>query len=378
MTTDSIQHPGEQAPAPTGPPALDIRGVSKRFGSTVALESADLTVADGEFVTLLGPSGSGKTTLLRIIVGFETATSGEVLLRGEDISRMTPAERDVGMVFQQYALFPHMTVSDNVAYGLKLRKWPKDRRRERVREMLALVRLEGYEDRFPRQLSGGQQQRVALARALAYDPKILLMDEPLGALDRLLRMEMEQEIRRIHRDLGVTIINVTHDQQEALALSDRIAIMRDGNILAAGTPEELYRRPTSSFVASFFANANLLPAVQLEALAGGTARVRCAGSEVTCHSEAGTTTGPVLLAVRRRCIRPEPAQGSLPLKGIVAETLLLGDERELVLDVPDAGRITARVDARQTEDLAVGDETELFASAEDLVLVPGDRPAPSA
>jgi putative spermidine/putrescine transport system ATP-binding protein len=355
--------------------ALDIRGVTKSFGATTALRSADLTVGEGEFVTLLGPSGSGKTTLLRIIAGFETATAGEVLLRGEDISPMTPAERDLGMVFQQYALFPHMTVADNVAYGLRLRRWTAERRRERVAEMLRLVRLEGYERRFPSQLSGGQQQRVALARALAYDPKILLMDEPLGALDRLLRLEMEQEIRRIHRDLGVTIVNVTHDQQEALALSDRIAIMRDGRILSAGTPEELYYRPTSSFVASFFAQANLLPAEVVEARPDRTARVRCAGAEIACRSAVNGAGGPACLSVRRTSVRRGTAPGALPLEGTVVETLLLGDDRQVVLEVPGVGSVVARVDARDNGDLAVGEHAQFHALPDDVVLVPDDDAA---
>jgi ABC-type Fe3+/spermidine/putrescine transport system ATPase subunit len=354
------------------PPALDIQGVTKSFGATIALRSADLAVGEGEFVTLLGPSGSGKTTLLRIIAGFETATQGQVLLRGNDISPMTPAERGLGMVFQQYALFPHMTVAQNVAYGLRLRRWSRERQRERVGEMLSLVRLGGYEKRYPRQLSGGQQQRVALARALAYDPQILLMDEPLGALDRLLRLEMEQEIRRIHRDLEVTIINVTHDQQEALALSDRIAIMRDGRILSAGTPEDLYYRPTGSFVASFFAQANLLPAEHLETLPGGMARVRCAGAEIHCRTAVTETGAPAFLSVRRTCVRRGAQPGAMPLRGTVSETLLFGDERQIVLDVPDVGSVVARVDARDNGDLAVGDPAEFHASPEEVVLVPDD------
>ena len=246
-------------------PALDIRALSKRFGSTTALEGLDLQVRAGELLTLLGPSGSGKTTLLKIVAGFESPTGGRVLLRGRDISRLSPARRGVGMVFQHYALFPHMTVAQNLAYGLKVRRRPRRERERRVEQLLELVRLEGLADRYPRQLSGGQQQRVALGRALAYDPEIVLMDEPLGALDRTLRTEMEHEIRRLHRELGTTIVYVTHDQQEALALADRIAILRDGRLVGLGTPEQLFRRPANSFVAEFFASANLL-AVEEHAL----------------------------------------------------------------------------------------------------------------
>ncbi len=207
---------------------LDIQGLSKSYGETPALQEVSLQVRQGELLTLLGPSGSGKTTLLKVIAGFEAPTAGKVLLRGRDISRLSPARRGVGMVFQHYALFPHMTVAQNVGYGLKLRRVGRAERGRRVGEMLELLHLDGLEGRYPRQLSGGQQQRVALGRALAYDPEVILMDEPLGALDRALRLEMEEQIRGIHRELGATIVYVTHDQQEALALSDRIAIMRDG------------------------------------------------------------------------------------------------------------------------------------------------------
>ena len=348
--------------------ALELQAVGKTFGSTVALEDADLEVAPGEFVTLLGPSGSGKTTMLRLIVGFESPTSGRILLRGRDISRMSPAERDVGMVFQQYALFPHMTVADNIAYGLKVRGWSAADRSSRVGEMLELLRLSGFEKRYPRQLSGGQQQRVALGRALAYDPALILMDEPLGALDRTLRLEMEEEIRRLHRDLNATIIYVTHDQQEALALSDRIAIMRAGRILSIGAPEELYYRPANDFVAGFFANANLLPVESFDSLPGNRARVRCAGQELECGA-ADALGDDVRLSVRRRSITLEPSDG-LTLRGSVAETLLFGDEREVVVQVEGIGRVTAVLDARRSVDLDVDRELAIHVPAAEALLVP--------
>jgi putative spermidine/putrescine transport system ATP-binding protein len=358
--------------------ALDIQEVSKAFGATNALERVTLQVHRGEFLTLLGPSGSGKTTLLRMIVGFESPTAGRILLGGRDISGLSPADRSAGMVFQQYALFPHMTVADNIAYGLKLRRWPRAKQRERVAEMLDLVRLEGYEARYPRQLSGGQQQRVALARALAYDPEIILMDEPLGALDRALRIEMEQVIRRIHRDLEATVVYVTHDQQEALALSDRIAIMRDGRLQCVDTPEELYYRPASSFVASFFASSNLLPVTLVERLGPDSARVRYGQDELSCRV-AGEIAGPVQLAVRRRSLRREPSPNCLVVRGTVAETLLFGDEREVILDVPDAGRVVALIAAHAAADLAVGQPVELYVPPEETVLVTDvDAGAPGA
>jgi putative spermidine/putrescine transport system ATP-binding protein len=348
---------------------LDLRAVRKTFGATVALDHADLQVRRGEFLTLLGPSGSGKTTLLRLIVGFEVPTSGEILLRGQDISRLSPAQRELGMVFQQYALFPHMTVADNLAYGLKQRRWPADRRAARVAELLELLRLSGFEQRYPRQLSGGQQQRVALGRALAYDPEIILMDEPLGALDRTLRLEMEEELRRIHRDFQATVVYVTHDQQEALALSDRIAIMRNGRIEALGDPESLYFAPSSSFVATFFSNANLLPVDQAQVNGDGRAAVTVAGTRLECASTAAAGEDAVLV-IRRRSLQRGPVDAGLVLAGTVAETLLFGDEREVSLDVPGLGRLVAVLDARDSSDVVVGGALTLNAPASEAVLVP--------
>jgi putative spermidine/putrescine transport system ATP-binding protein len=354
--------------------ALELRRVDKAFGSAVALDGVDLRIEPGELVTLLGPSGSGKTTLLNVVAGFEAPSAGEVILRGRDISRMSPAQRDVGMVFQHYALFPHMTVAGNIGYGLKVRRRPRAERGRRVAEMLELLRLSDYGDRYPRQLSGGEQQRVALGRALAYDPEIVLMDEPLGALDRALRTEMEAEIRRLHRDLGATILYVTHDQQEALALSDRVAIMRGGRIVGAGTPEDLYERPASAFVASFFANANLLPVESYELVSHG-ARVRCAGQELECPAP-GRPSGRAMLAVRRRTLRTVHAPRSLALSGVAAESLLLGDERQAIVDVPAVGRVVALLDARESAHMEIGAALDLYVPWDEAVLVPHDDVLP--
>jgi len=348
---------------------LDIQALSKSYGDTPALEQVSLDVRQGELLTLLGPSGSGKTTLLKTIAGFEAPTSGRVLLRGRDISRLSPARRGVGMVFQHYALFPHMTVAQNVGYGLKLRRVGRAERERRVGGMLELLRLEGLQGRYPRQLSGGQQQRVALGRALAYDPEVILMDEPLGALDRALRIEMEEQIRGLHRDLGATIVYVTHDQQEALALSDRIAIMRAGRVASVGAPEQLYRRPADSFVASFFANANLLEVREHELLSGELARVRCGGSEIRCPATAGAGDR-VVLAVRRRSLRRAASPGALRIAGVVEEMLLFGDEQEISLRSPALGRVVAMLDSRDCAGLALGMEVELYAPAGEAVLVP--------
>jgi putative spermidine/putrescine transport system ATP-binding protein len=348
---------------------LDIQGLCKSYGETSALQDVSLQVRQGELLTLLGPSGSGKTTLLKVIAGFEAPTSGKVLLRGLDISRLSPARRGVGMVFQHYALFPHMTVAQNIGYGLKLRRVGRVERERRVGEMLELLRLDGLEGRYPRQLSGGQQQRVALGRALAYDPEVILMDEPLGALDRALRLEMEEQIRGIHRELGATIVYVTHDQQEALALSDRIAIMRAGGIASVGEPAQLYARPADSFVAGFFANANLLAVSEHELLGDGRARVRCGEGEVHCATTAAAGDS-VVLAVRRRSLRPTPSPGSLRIAGLVAEMLLFGDEQEISIESPVLGRIVATIDSRDCASIRLGMELELFVAADEAVLVP--------
>ncbi|GII24507.1 ABC transporter ATP-binding protein [Planosporangium mesophilum] len=239
-------------------PAIRLTGLRKSFGGVEAVAGVDLEIADGEFFSMLGPSGSGKTTVLRLIAGFELPTSGVVELAGADVTRRAPFERDVNTVFQDYALFPHMDVIDNVEYGLKIRKVGRRERRERAEAALAAVRLEGYSHRRPGQLSGGQRQRVALARALVNRPKVLLLDEPLGALDLKLREEMQLELKQIQRQVGITFVFVTHDQQEALTMSDRIAVFNAGRIEQVGTPAEVYDQPGSAFVAGFVGTANVL------------------------------------------------------------------------------------------------------------------------
>jgi putative spermidine/putrescine transport system ATP-binding protein len=240
------------------PPAVKLEGVTKRFGDVEALVDVDLEIDDGEFFSMLGPSGSGKTTCLRLIAGFEVPTEGRILLHGEDISGRPPYERDVNTVFQDYALFPHMSVADNVAYGLMVQRVPKGKRQERVAEALRMVRLAGFEKRRPTQLSGGQRQRVALARALIKRPRVLLLDEPLGALDLKLREEMQRELKAIQAEVGITFIFVTHDQGEALAMSDRIAVFNQGRIVQVASPAELYENPATTFVAGFVGTSNLL------------------------------------------------------------------------------------------------------------------------
>ncbi|MFZ5882785.1 MAG: ABC transporter ATP-binding protein [Chloroflexota bacterium] len=238
--------------------AIRFDNVSKSFGNVKAVDQANLEIRDGEFFSLLGPSGSGKTTCLRMIAGFEVPTSGHIYLYGQDVSNLPPYERDVNTVFQDYALFPHMSVGDNIAYGLMVKGVPKSERTKRVDEMLELVQLTGYADRKPSQLSGGQRQRVALARALINHPKVLLLDEPLGALDLKLRQQMQVELKAIQKRVGITFIFVTHDQEEALTMSDRIAVFNEGKIVQVGTPAEIYEHPATAFVAGFVGTSNLV------------------------------------------------------------------------------------------------------------------------
>src|SRR5438128_4940237 len=244
--------------AADGSVAIALEGVSKGFGETRAVRDVTLAIGEGEFFSLLGPSGCGKTTTLRMIAGFEVPDEGRVLLHGKDVTSTLPSRRPVNMVFQQYALFPHMSVYDNVAFGLKVKRVPRAEHRDRVHEMLRVVSLEGMDKRRARQLSGGQQQRVALARALVNRPAALLLDEPLGALDVKLRKHMQLELKRIQHDLGTTFVYVTHDQEEALAMSDRIAVMNGGRVEQLGTPREIYEHPASDFVADFVGTVNVL------------------------------------------------------------------------------------------------------------------------
>jgi mannopine transport system ATP-binding protein len=251
-----------------GSAALSIRNLVKRYGNVVATDGVSLDVAAGEFMSLLGPSGSGKTTLLMLLAGFEVADAGQILLRDRDISRVPPNRRDIGMVFQRYALFPHMSVAQNVAFPLRMRGVAKAEQQRRVRAALDTVELSGYLDRMPAQLSGGQQQRVALARAIVFEPGILLMDEPLGALDRKLRKHMQVELKELQGRLGATVIYVTHDQEEALAMSDRVAVINQGRIEQLATPRELYDAPASAFVGDFIGEINLFDATVEDGSAG--------------------------------------------------------------------------------------------------------------
>ena len=256
---------------------IEIQGVSKVYGDNTVLDNLSLNIRKNEFLTLLGPSGCGKTTTLKIIAGFETADSGKVIFNGSDISNIPPYKRQLNTVFQKYALFPHMNIYENIAFGLKIKKLPKDEIDKKVREMLKMVSLEGFEKRSVDSLSGGQQQRVAIARALVNEPKVLLLDEPLGALDLKLRKEMQLELKKIQKRLGITFIFVTHDQEEALTMSDTIVVMNKGKIQQMGSPEDIYNEPANAFVADFIGESNILNGIMLEDY-----KVKFANNAFTC------------------------------------------------------------------------------------------------
>jgi spermidine/putrescine ABC transporter ATP-binding subunit len=306
-------------------PGIELRGVSKKYGNQLALQPTELEIYDGEFFCLLGPSGCGKTTTLNLIGGFVAPTEGTIWIQGRRVDRLPPHKRNVNTVFQSYALFPHMTVSENVAFGLRMARVDKKETATRVSEALLLVGLEAFGDRLPNQLSGGQQQRVAVARALVRRPAVLLLDEPLGALDLKLRKRLQVELSQIHREVGTTFVYVTHDQEEAMTMADRVAVLNVGTIEQIGVPEEIYKRPRSRFVADFIGESNFFPA-NLDGGAKGTV-VLTDGTRVGCaEQELPEAAGSVTLMVRPESVhifRPENAPpGSLPARTI--KTSFLG------------------------------------------------------
>ena len=330
MDNPRVSTEGGEAPVAARPGIhVEFAGVSKSYdGRTLVVKDLDLRVRTGEFVTLLGPSGSGKTTILMMLAGFQTPTEGEIRIGGRPIQNLPPRKRGIGMVFQNYALFPHMTVGANLAFPLEVRGMGAGERRERVGRALELVRLGELSDRRPGQLSGGQQQRVAIARALVFEPSLVLMDEPLGALDRSLREEMQYEIRRIHRRLGVTIVYVTHDQQEAMVMSDRIAVLRDGVVEQIAPPEGLYEEPERAFVASFIGENNRLHGRVTGMLDRDVCEVETGGERVRALKVVACEAGDdVTLSIRpeRVEINPEPGRYRNELGGKVQDLTFLGD-----------------------------------------------------
>jgi len=329
-----------------------LEGVVKTFGPVRAVDGVSLTVRAGEFLTLLGPSGSGKTTTLACVAGFAVPTEGEIVVNGRPITFEPPFRRNVGMVFQHYALFPHMSVADNIAFPLRMRRRPAAEIRERVAWALALVQLDGLGGRAPRQLSGGQQQRVALARALVFEPPVLLMDEPLGALDKKLRAEMQLELKHLHMRLGVTVIYVTHDQEEALTLSNRIAVMNRGRVEQLGTPLELYDSPRTRFVAEFLGESNVLEGT-VTAGAGGTPILATRrGLRLPVRTAAAIGETLTLL------VRPEKIalalEGNALVEGEVAETIYLGESTRYVVRAGDETLVVKQQNAAGSTALKTG------------------------
>ncbi|MEP6665532.1 MAG: ABC transporter ATP-binding protein [Nocardioidaceae bacterium] len=338
-TTTNAGTYGGQAPEPARQTAVDLRGLTRQFGDVTAVDGIDLQIRDGEFFSMLGPSGSGKTTVLRMIAGFESPDAGSVWLDGVDVTSRAPFERDVNTVFQDYALFPHMNVRDNVAYGLRVRGVARGRRRELADEALGQVRLDVHGDRKASQLSGGQRQRVALARALVIKPKVLLLDEPLGALDLKLREEMQVELKALQRDVGITFVFVTHDQDEALTMSDRIAVFNNGRIEQIGPAAEIYESPASEFVAGFVGSSNVIKGDVAKKLLGREGRFSVRPEKIRIDTDLSSSDDPDLMSV----------------KGTVAEVVYAGASTRFLVDIDAGARLVVVQQNMQTSSIEVLD-----------------------
>jgi spermidine/putrescine transport system ATP-binding protein len=363
--------PGEAGEAP----AIELRAVTKRFGDVVAVDAVDLVIRQGEFFSLLGPSGCGKTTTLRMLAGFEFPDAGTILLEGRDVSNIPANKRPVNMVFQRYELFPHMSVADNVGYGLRMKKVPKVEIRERVSAMLDVVGVAGLEKRKADQLSGGQQQRVALARALVNRPEVLLLDEPLSALDVKLRKHMQLELKSIQNELGTTFVYVTHDQEEALLMSDRIGVMAEGELLQVASPREMYERPTHAFVADFVGTLNELPLVVSGSEGGRTVARLGADDVVYLPADVPSGVPPEPGTQVRAGIRPErvalgpsaPA-GASRLAGVIADVVYLGPLLQYVVDTA-AGRLVVQVPSGRVDTQLPAGQAVVATWTDDALLV---------
>jgi putative spermidine/putrescine transport system ATP-binding protein len=349
--------PAAASGSPEGTP-VSLRNLTRAFGATKALDGMSLDIAPGELIALLGPSGCGKTTALRIVAGFEFADSGEVLVNGRDVSEVPAARRDMGMVFQSYSLFPNMSALDNVGFGLRMRKTAAAQRRSKAAEVLDMVGLSAQAGQYPHQLSGGQQQRVALARALAIEPQVLLLDEPLSALDAKVRLQLREQIRTLQQRLGTTTIFVTHDQEEALSMADRVGVMRNGRLEQVAEPSELYSRPATAFVAEFVGTMNRLPG---EMAGPGTVTVLGTSCAVIVHGGAGSpptegspTSGPVDVLVRPEGLTVAPASGG---NGIVSGRTFLGAVTRLAVLL--SGDTEVRVDVPSATALAMAPGTSV-------------------
>jgi ABC-type Fe3+/spermidine/putrescine transport system ATPase subunit len=345
---------------------IELRGLRKEFDDVVAVQGADLDIEQGEFFTLLGPSGSGKTTILRMVAGLELPTDGTIRLDGRDVTDVAPYDRDVNTVFQDYALFPHMTVRENIGYGLEIRDADANSIDRRVEELLELVSLPGTGDRNIEELSGGQQQRVALARSLAIEPQVLLLDEPLGALDEKLRREMQIELKEIQEELGTTFLYVTHDQEEALSMSDRLAVLDGGRIVQVGTPEAVYKRPRSRFIAEFFRGSNIFEAT-VDAVPDGGVELAALGTTVLAarDDEAAPSPGDAVTFFVRSEGISVGTHGDNRLAGTVTNAVYRGGVTDYTLDIGDCGVVVTLGD----DGYAAGDELDVSWDADDTVLL---------
>ena len=350
---------------------VSLRNVEKWYGNNHVVKDMNLEIEEGEFLTLLGPSGCGKTTTLRMIAGFEDATEGSIEVQGVRVEEKEPFQRDVNTVFQNYSLFPHMTVYDNVAYGPTIRKMPKDEIRRRVTEMLELVQMANYEKRKPEALSGGQKQRIAIARALINNPRVLLLDEPLGALDLKLRKQMQIELKRLQKKLGITFVYVTHDQEEAMTMSDRIAVMRDGVILQMGAPMEIYERPATRFVADFIGESNVLEG-RVTGVKEGVLSVETPAGGVRCWGQGFGVGDALCVAIRPEYLRisREPVDG-LSLPATVKDFIYMGALIKTSLDLKNGQEVKlSRLEADSS--LREGDAVHLWWEAEKAVAIHDD------
>ncbi|HYZ61364.1 MAG TPA: ABC transporter ATP-binding protein [Acetobacteraceae bacterium] len=366
--------PAESARSASRPGApVQLRGIAKHYGRHRALDGLDLEIRAGEFITLLGPSGSGKTTTLMLIAGFEQPSAGEIRIGGEAVERLPAYRRNIGMVFQSYALFPHLTVAENVAFALKQRGVGRAERERAVLRMLDLVQLQGFGGRFPQQLSGGQQQRVAIARAIVFQPRVLLMDEPLSALDKQLRENLQLEIKRLHDRLGITFVYVTHDQREALVMSDRVSVMQDGRIEQIAAPQVLYDAPANRFVASFVGEANMLPVERVDPAGNGLLAIRTEAGGIVHACEQAYGPG-CLCMVRPEKMRAGPPTAPQPGENAIAATVrdvvFMGEMTRYMLQTEaGTGVVVKQTNRAGTAVLAPGDPASIVWAAEDTRLV---------
>jgi spermidine/putrescine ABC transporter ATP-binding subunit len=353
---------------------ITLKDVCKDYGLVKVVKHVWFEIEDGDFLVILGPSGAGKTTLLKMLAGFEETTGGNILVNGEDIARKPINKRNIGMLFQNYALFPHMTVRENIAFPLGIRKMDKPNQRKLVEAMLKKVRLEGYADRFPRELSGGQQQRVALARALVFNPPILLLDEPMAALDKQLRKQMQLEIKEIHTELGVTTISVTHDQEEALTMATKVCVMRDGEVEQIASPKEIYERPSSVFVAKFIGEANVVEVSVVEADAKHLTVFLYGDNQVTLQQTTamytkGNAVHVVIRPEKVKVLDPATPFSGLRLEAKIEQAVYVGDVMKLKVRLACGRSMKVKVFTHYSLSLNVGDRITLGVLSDDMVLV---------